>query len=152
VPPRIKALWLLAFALVKTVIRRLFTRRRDGLRAFRDNYAADGLAPVTPEQRSALETFGRCIACGLCDRGESARIARSNGAYNGVMELMLAAGRSMPDFGAAALSFAHVPEEVLVEKESLCPTSVPMRAIANFVRAKASESRLPAPPREYADS
>jgi hypothetical protein len=143
VPPRIKALWLLAFALLRTLVRRLFTRRRNGLQAFRDNYAADGLAAVTVEQRAAMTHFGGCIACGLCDRGEGVRIARSGGAYNGVMQLMLAAGRSMPDFGAAALSFAHVPEEVFAEKELSCPTAVPMRAIAEFVRAKASESRLP---------
>ena len=49
-----------------------------------------------------MERFGRCIACGLCDRGEGARIARSGGAYRGLMELVLASSRSMPDFAAAA--------------------------------------------------
>ena len=146
-PPRLKALFLLAFALIKTAFRRLF-RRTDGLRAFRDNYAADGLAPVTAEQRAMMADFGRCIACGLCDRGESERIARSSGAYPGVMQLVLAASRSMPDFGAAAIGFAHVPDDVLAEKEAICPTHVPMRKIARFVKEKASEARvsLPAAP------
>ena len=150
-PPRLKALFLLAFALIKTVLRRIF-RRTDGLGAFRDNYAADGLAPLTPAQRAMMSEFGRCIACGLCDRGESERIARSSGAYSGVMQLMLAASRSMPDFGAAAVGFAHVSDEVLAEKELICPTHVPMRKIAKFVRDKAGEARVslpvaPSPPR-----
>jgi hypothetical protein len=145
VPPRLKALFLLAFALIRTVLRRLFLRRTDRLAAFRDNYAADGLAPLSAEQRATMQGFGGCIACGLCDRGESERIARSSGAYPGVMQLVLAASRSMPDFGAAAVGFAHVPDEVLAEKELICPTQVPMRKIAGFVREKAGEARMSLP-------
>ena len=95
-----------------------------------------------------MSEFGRCIACGICDRGERARIAQSEGAYRGVMELMLSASRSMPDFGAAALGFAHVSDEVLDEKELLCPTRVPMRKIAAFVRTKAGEARVSLPAAE----
>jgi hypothetical protein len=145
VPPRLKALFLLAFALIRTVLRRLFFRRTDGLAAFRENYSADGLAPLSPEQRATMADFGRCIACGLCDRGESERIARSAGAYPGVMQLVLAASRSMPDFGAAAVGFAHVPDSVLAEKELICPTHVPMRKIAKFVKDKAGEARVSLP-------
>jgi hypothetical protein len=88
-----------------------------------------------------MPRFSGCIACGLCDRGEAERIARSGGAYRGTMELMLAASRSMPDFAAAALSFSHVPEAVLEEKERICPAGVPMREIALFVYSKAREAR-----------
>ncbi len=144
-PPRLKAFFLLALALIRTLVRRAFGGGRNGFRTFRDNYAADGLTPVTPEQRAQLAGFGRCIACGLCDRGEGPRIASSRGEYHGVMELMLAASRSMPDFGAAALAFAHVSDEVLAEKERDCPTCVPMRAVAEFVRAKAPDARISLP-------
>jgi hypothetical protein len=146
VPPRLKAFLLLAFALLAAVVRRLFGAGRDGLARFRENYAADGLAPVTAEERARMPEFGRCIACGLCDRGEGERIARSAGAYRGVMELMLAASRSMPDFGAAALAFSFVPDEVLADKERVCPTAVPMRAVARFVRDKAGAARVSLPP------
>ena len=143
-----KAILLLAWALVRTVFRRLFSRNRGGIAQFRENYDADRLPPVTPDERERLQAFGRCIACGLCDRGESARVAESNGAYRGVMSLMLAASRSMPDFHAAAISFSHVPDDVLAEKEAICPTRVPMRDIARFVREKARELErsLPPPP------
>lgn len=145
VPPRIKALFLLAFALVRTVFYRIFVRRSDRLRAFSENYATDGLAALSGEQRLMMVEFGRCIACGLCDRGESERIARSSGAYPGVMELMLAASRSMPDFGAAAVGFSYVSDEILAEKELICPAHVPMRKIARFVRDKAGEARISLP-------
>jgi hypothetical protein len=142
----VKAIWLLALALLRTVVRRLFGRGREGIAAFRANYDADRLPPVTPEERADLGTFGRCIACGLCDRGEAERILSSGGAYRGVMSLMLAASRNIPDFREAALSFQHVPDAVLAEKERICPTRVPMRKIARFVRAKAVELGHSLPP------
>jgi hypothetical protein len=145
VPPRIKALFLLALALVRTVLRRMFGNAWGGIAAFRANYDADGLSPLTAEQREAMSGFGTCIACGICDRGESTRIESSGGAYRGVMELMLAASRSMPDFGAAAVAFEYVPDDVLRAKESQCPAGVPMRKISAFVRGKAGEGRRSLP-------
>ena len=137
---RFRALVLLAFALVVTSLRRLFGRRRQaGIAAFRRNYDADRLPPVSVDERQKLSSFGRCIACGLCDRGEAARIRSAGGAYPGLMQLILSASRSMPDFTAAARGFAHVPEAVLEEKERICPTFVPFREIARFVREKARE-------------
>lgn len=143
---RVKAFWLLAVALLRTLVRRLFGRGREGIGAFRANYDADRLPPVSAEERAELGTFGRCIACSLCDRGETERIAASGGAYRGVMALMLSSSRNMPDFRAAALSFVHVSDAVLAEKERICPTRVPMRRIARFVRAKAAELGQSLPP------
>ncbi len=148
-PPRFKAILLLALYLVKTVFRRLFTSRKSGIAAFRANYDADGLPPVSLAEREAMPDFSRCIACGLCDRGESGRIAASGGAYRGLMTLVLAGSRSMPDYRAAAYSFSFVTDEVLAQKEQICPTQVPFRGIARFVRDKASAvgGALPLPPR-----
>jgi hypothetical protein len=142
---RVKALFLLAIALVKTLLGRLVSRRHDGIAEFRANYDADGLPPVTPEERSVMVTFQRCIACGLCDRGEAERIARSGGAYRGVMGLVIAGSRSMPEFRAAAYGFRFVPEEVLADKERLCPVRIPFRRIAMFVRDKAAAVGGPLP-------
>ena len=146
---RVKALFLLFVALVKTLLARAFSRRRSGIAEFRANYDADGLPPVTLEERQVLVTFERCIACGLCDRGEAARIARSGGAYRGVMALVMAGSRSMPEFRAAAYGFSFVPEEVLAQKEQICPVRIPFRRIARFVhdKAEAVGGPLPLPPR-----
>lgn len=148
-PPRLKAILLLALYLLKTIGRRIFTRNKSGIAAFRRNYDADGLPPVSPAERAVMPDFSGCIACGLCDRGEAERIAASGGAYRGVMALVLAGSRSMPDYRAAAYSFGFVSDEVLAEKELLCPTGVPFRAIARFVRDKAAAvgGPLPLPPR-----
>ncbi|HEV8244698.1 MAG TPA: hypothetical protein VGP93_02985 [Polyangiaceae bacterium] len=146
---RLKALVLLAGALLATLLRRLLSRQEDGIKAFRSHYDGDGLPPVSPDERRMLYEFQRCIACGLCDRGEGERIARSGGAYRGPMALVLAGSRSMPDYRAAAYSFGFVSEAVLAQKETICPTGVPFRKIARFVRSKADAvgGPWPLPPR-----
>jgi hypothetical protein len=135
---------LLTLAMLKSLLRRLFGKA-GGIAAFRRAYDADGLPPVTLAERAELSTFSRCLACGLCDRGESERIAASGGAYRGVMPLILSASRSMPDFRAAAYSLSFVSDEVLAEKERACPAAVPMRRVAAFLRAKAAEVGGPWP-------
>ena len=146
---RIKALLLLAIALVVTLSRRLVSRKGTGIQAFRDNYDAEGLPPVTEAERASIHRFQPCIACGLCDRGEAERIAASGGAYRGVMALVISGSRSMPDYRAAAYSFSFVPEAVLLEKERICPTHVAFRELARFVQAKADAvgGALPLPRR-----
>jgi hypothetical protein len=148
VPPRLKAWLLLTVAMLESLLKRLFGRP-GGIAAFRQAYDADGLPPVTAGERAEFATFSRCVACGMCDRGESERIAASGGAYRGVMPLMLSASRSMPDFRAAAYSLSFVSDDVLAEKERICPAEVPMRRIAAFLRAKADEvgGPWPLPPR-----
>lgn len=130
--------------MLQSVVTRLFGRP-GGIAAFRRAYDADGLPPVTADERRELPTFSRCLACGICDRGEGERIGASGGAYRGVMPLMLSASRSMPDFRAAAYSLSFVTDEVLAEKERSCPAQVPMRRIAAFLRAKADEVGGPWP-------
>lgn len=140
---QVHALFILAWALVRSLLAPLFGQRR-GLEAFRRSYAADRLPPVTDEERRLVARVGTCIACGLCDAGEGAAMARSGGRYGGAMDLMLASSRSMPDYDAAARSFEAVGDERLAELEGRCPARVPMRRLAAFVRAKAAEM-APAP-------
>jgi len=135
---RLYALLFLAWSLVKSLVAPLLGTRR-GLAAFRASYAADRLPPVAPDERRLLPLLSGCIACGLCDVGEGVRAARSGGVYAGTMDLMLASSRSMPDFDAAMRSFAAVSDDRLAELEARCPTRVPMRKVAHFVRTKGAE-------------
>jgi succinate dehydrogenase/fumarate reductase-like Fe-S protein len=135
---RLYALLLLAWALVRSLLAGLFGTRR-GLEEFRQSYAADRVPPMTARDREVLPTMSGCIACGLCNLGEAARIAGSRGAYAGAMDLALASSRSMPDFDAAVRSFDAVPDARLAELEQRCPTRVPLRRLARFVREKAAE-------------
>src|SRR6201986_1633120 len=93
-PPRLKAILLLALYLLKTVGRRIFTRNKSGIATFRSNYDADGLPPVSPAERAAMPALSRCIACGLSARGKAASFAAAGGAYRGVIAPMLAGARS----------------------------------------------------------
>jgi hypothetical protein len=133
---RALAVAILGWSLLKVGIDRLFGKR-SGLALFHENYGPDRLPPVDAEERARLGTFSRCIACGRCDLGEGERMARSGGAYPGLMTVVLASSRSMPDFDAAAQALAHVPVEVLRDKERVCPTGVPFVELAQFVEAKA---------------
>lgn len=142
-PGRLHALLLLAWALIVTLFRRAFGRGPRGLALFHANYDADRLPPVTKDERDELATFGGCIACGRCNLGDGPRIAASSGAFPGTMSLMLACSRSMPDYDAAVRAFAFVSNDALAEKEQLCPTGVPMRRIAAFVKQKAAETASP---------
>lgn len=134
---RALALVILAWSLVKVAIDRLFGAKT-GLALFHENYGPDRLAPVDAIERARMASFSRCIACGRCDLGEADRIARSNGRYPGMMALVLASSRSMPDYDAASVAFAEVPEDVLEKKEAVCPTGVPFSDLARFVKAKAA--------------
>ncbi len=137
---RALALAVLAWSLVKVTIDRAFGQKT-GLPLFHENYDADRLPSVEADERARMNAFSRCIACGRCDVGEGERIARSRGAYPGLMAVVLASSRSMPDYDAAALALEHVPDDVLAEKEEECPTGVPFRDLAAFVRKKASLTR-----------
>jgi hypothetical protein len=137
---RVLAAVILAWSLLKVLFARAFSRKT-GLPLFHENYDADRLPAVDPAERAAMSRFSRCIACGRCDLGEADRIARSNGAYPGLMSIVLASSRSMPDYDAAVIALDHVPEAVLATKERECPTSVPFVELARFVRAKAALSK-----------
>jgi len=142
---RLKALVLLALALIRILWRRARRERRPGLERFRENYANDGLTALSASDRAQMSDFGRCIACGRCDRDDGRTIVSSRGQYQGTMSIVLAATRSMPDFAAAARSFAYLNDADLKRKEALCPTGVPLRRLAAFVRANAPAARVSLP-------
>jgi len=135
---RLHALFILAWALLRSLFAPLFGARR-GLAAFRASYAKDRLPAIHPDERRTLPTLSGCIACGVCDEGSAARVAQTHGQFAGVMDLMLASSRSMPDYDAAAASFGAIDDDELAKLERRCPARVPMRKVKAFVLAKASE-------------
>lgn len=135
---RLGAWWLLSWAFVFTLLRRVFGRER-GLEQFRTAYASDRLLLVTIAERQLLLACSACIACGRCDRGERDRIAGSGGEYPGLMPLVLASARDTADAQAAARAWRHISDDVLEAKELSCPANIPMRALKRFVETKAHE-------------
>ncbi len=141
---RLKALGLLAWALVATLLSRVLGRQPN-LPKFRARYDAERLPALRPGEIVVLRGLGRCIACGLCDRGESERIGDAHGGYPGLMTLVLSAARSTTDLGAAAHAFAYLPGEILADKERDCPTGVPFRELGEYVSRKSAELGGPWP-------
>lgn len=139
-PGRALALVVLAWSLIKVLVGRLFGRKT-GLPLFHENYDADGLPALDAAERERMPRFERCIACGRCDIGEADRIAASRGRYAGLMPIVLASSRSMPDYEAAVEALSFIPEAELVRKEKVCPTGVPFVELAKFVRSKAITAR-----------
>ena len=138
---RLHALLLLTAMLIRTLLRRWLGRRR-GLRAFRANYAADRLYPVTARERESMRHFGRCIACGLCDRTSGTATSTATSAQLRVMDLALAEARSLPDFVWAARDVAELSDAALAQRERICPTHVPLRQLARFVVARRDPTGL----------
>lgn len=112
------------------------TKRVTGLAQFHANYAAERLAPISEDERKTLAQFSSCIACGRCDFGEAQRMSESQGEYPGLMQLVLASTRNIPDYDAAARGFTHVPNEVLRLKVQRCPVRFPFERLASFVQQK----------------
>ncbi|NUP08987.1 MAG: hypothetical protein HOW73_23300 [Polyangiaceae bacterium] len=137
---RALAAMVLAIALVRVLFLRAFGVLT-GLPLFRQNYGPDRLPAVDPEERAQMPRFSACFACGRCDIGEGERVRASNGAYPGMMRFVLASSRSMPDYDAAERALAFVPEDVLRDKEAICPAHVPFTALARFVKKKAAMMR-----------
>jgi hypothetical protein len=131
---RFRALWLLGWSLVRTVFALIFTPRGRGLARFESNYAADRLLPVPATEQANLRAFSGCIACGRCNEG---RYAGTNQSTRGMMNLVLAGSRSMPDFDAAVADMRGWDEATLAELERRCPTRVPFRQLVSFVRSQA---------------
>jgi hypothetical protein len=131
---RLHALWLLSWAFVAMLVKKVFAPGPRGLALFRANYEAERLLGLSADERAELGAFSRCTACGRCDAGDGRRIAESRGAYPGTMALMLASSRSLSDLSAASEALQWISDEDLAEKESTCPTRVPMRRVAAFIR------------------
>ncbi|MFO0615971.1 MAG: hypothetical protein U0414_25475 [Polyangiaceae bacterium] len=130
---------VLAVGLVRVLLLRMFGAVT-GLKLFERNYGPDRLNAVSPRDRARMPTFSRCFACGRCDLGEGERMRASRGAYPGLMQLVLASSRSMPDYDMAARGFAFVPTDVLRSKRRICPADVPFEEIAKFVDDNAQRS------------
>ena len=131
------AAFVLAWAIVRVLLKRAFGRTTN-IRNFRENYDADHLPPYDVDDRALLPRLSGCIACGRCDVGGGPRMAPCGGAYPGLRAIVLACSRGTPDFDAARRSLALVPDDVLRERQTVCPADVPFVDLARFVERHAN--------------
>jgi len=132
---RFRSLFNLGLRMLVHLLALPFRRPGDGERRFLENYAAEGLPPLSLGERRLLPALDRCIACGLCNAMCETLAHGPRHLFGGPFALG-ASARSMPDFGAFA---AHLREEVECADcrrcQTVCPTGVPLYDLALFVRA-----------------
>jgi heterodisulfide reductase subunit C len=123
-------------------------RRGTGQERFLGNYADEGLAPTTAEERSAAEAASACITCGLCESGCALRGAipsiRDMGLH-GAFRLYSKSAEMLRVAGDALVACASC-----TGCEPLCPTGVPIARLVRAFAARASHDatrRDPSEPR-----
>ncbi len=97
---------MLALALLRTLLARLWVRRSSLLR-FEQHYAAEGIVAVTEDEARVLGRAGRCIACGLCDQVVSAVPGHWGGEHGGKEHRTRQHRGSEPVPATAAAPSAH---------------------------------------------
>lgn len=121
---RVKAFAFLALEMMARVFRRLFRGRKDdgGAALFLENFAGEGLQPLTLPHEHLLEAAGQCIHCGLCEAVCPLPVERWV-AYSRALAQSVDAAASVPaacpaDCGACV---------------AVCPTHVPLAEMPAFV-------------------
>lgn len=150
----LKAMLYLGYRAVLAHPLKMLRRRGSGLDRFRAAYVAEGLAPVTAEDRAIALAAQECISCGLCEAGcalagadPSVRALGLHAAFRlygrGPQELPLAAGALAACAGCAGC-------------DALCPTGVPISRVvthlASRARAMAAAPAAEAGPSAAADA
>ncbi len=121
---RFRSFVYLALAFLRRRVRRLVRGRGDdgGITRFLENYAAEGLAPLTLEHEALVEATSRCIHCGLCEAVCPLPLDRWP-AYSRALAMADAAASDLP---------ASCPPECHA-CANVCPTGVPLERIPAFV-------------------
>ena len=124
-------------ALIAHPLRQLFSGdERSGKEKFLNNYAPEALVAMSEEDREVLRGAARCIHCGLCDAYDLALASLPRTVYDGASLMPIAYSRATPDLVRAKTALGKVDEAQLVRAEAVCPTRVPLRRIAVYLKRK----------------
>jgi len=134
-------LYLAWRALVTHPLRRLLDREPQGKARFLRNYGGEGLVPTTAEDKAMLAAAGRCISCGLCDELDGQLGAIAAGEYQGASLLPRQYARSSVELRHAAAALEAIDPEAYRAGEAVCPTRVPLVAIARWLRERLARLR-----------
>ena len=106
---------------------------------FLDQYAADGVTAMSAQERAHFASFENCLSCGLCHASctQPGRIPRDEFPSP---EYLVHFTRNQTLLAKSRVFAAHFDGCATCADgercESVCPTQVPIRDIAAFVRAR----------------
>jgi succinate dehydrogenase/fumarate reductase-like Fe-S protein len=121
-------------------LRLLFSMdERTGKQRFLDNYAPEGLVPTSAQDREVLKAASRCIHCGLCDAYDPTLSSLPRAVYDGASVMPISWSRATPEIPRARSALPSISTDVLARAEAVCPTRVPLRRIAEYLKAKLDE-------------
>jgi hypothetical protein len=123
-------------ALVAHPLRRAFDTGPRGREKFLAHYAPEGLVPTTPADKAMLAAAGRCIGCGLCDAHDGHLSRLPKAIYGGAALIPLRYARSSVGLVHAREALAAIDPRALREGEEVCPTRVPLAALATWLRER----------------
>ena len=135
----------LAQKLVIHYLKKPFRDQEDSLRQVKENYAADGLLTLTAEERLRLPAFETCLSCGLCD-AMCSDLAAAKSLFQGAPQptQLVYSTRLWPNLPLAEeieRAFSACGE--CRDCEAVCPTGVPLRELAAFIRGHHPSSAEP---------
>lgn len=135
-------LYLAWRALIVQPLRRLFGRVGHGEARFLENYGPEGLVPTPTADKVMLAAAARCISCGLCDQLDGQLGAISRGDYDGVSLIPRQYARSSVELVHARAALEAIDPQRYREAEAICPTGVPLVALAAWLRDRLDRSRV----------
>jgi hypothetical protein len=121
--------WYFALHIIELIFRFL-GKKAPGMDRFRENYGAEGLAPLSRANRENLFRLSGCIGCGLC----RLNLHPSAGATLSDPEsLSICLTRSLPDVQAARDSLQLSPASL--SGISFCPRGVSISGVYDFLQS-----------------
>jgi len=112
-----------------------------GLDKFLDNYRADRILPLTPEERAVLPDFQGCVSCGLCTSACVLTAAPGKLLETAPIDpraVAVSYARSIPDFWSLRGVVERCRECSLCEE--ICPTDTPLLRMVRFMDEKSREA------------
>jgi len=127
----------LAFALVLHFVFKKWFQRR-GLSHFLSFYKEDHVFSLSAEERVTFSSHSKCVFCGLCVSQCELTDAHFYEKFLTPATLAFSYTKSLPEVSSNVDFVAHCSSCRACEK--VCPTSVPLNRIIQFVKAHACPS------------
>jgi len=113
--------------------------KRSGLKKFYENYAVDGIFPISSGEREVLQASAACINCGLCVQELQDVKPKYFNHYHSPAMLALAVSRALPYQWTNEEGAVGVVNFTNAQKH--CPRNVPLTEIPK-VLSSISEHRV----------